>query len=188
MRAASGTAALRGEVRDLLQLERRLHARLTAELETGALRERPDAWRLLKRLEPRAYAHQAALQQALRRMHGRVPWLRRASRAALARVARWLEPARSMPEATGDLCDIYALLSNTTAAYLVLATSARTLGDPQTAALAERSADDANAFLEEIAVLLPELARAEVGGEAGTPLAPLDDTSEESSRSEGRMG
>jgi hypothetical protein len=184
MRAASGTAALRDELRDLYALETRLHSRITAELSTGALGERAEAWALLKRLEPRCYAHQAELAEALHRMHGRVPWLQRTLVAMLERVMRWLEPARSMPEATGDLCDIYALLSATTAAYLVLATSASTLGDPQTAALAERSVDDANAFLDEIAVLLPELARAEVIGRTGTPLAAVEG---ESSRSEGRM-
>jgi hypothetical protein len=155
-------ATLQGEVSDLLALEARLHGRVAAELE--ASRAAPAEQELLRRLEPRVHAHQAELAVTLRRLRARVPVVRRALCAALGRVSHWVDPARTGPEATGDLCDIYALLAATTASYLVLAISARVLGDEQTVAVAERASDDANAFLEEIAMLLPDLARAEALG------------------------
>jgi len=164
MRPSDGTrrATLQREVSDLLALEARLHGRVAAELEAG--RAEPVELELLRRLEPRVHSHQAELALTLGRLRARVPVLRRALCAALGRVAHWLDPARAAPEPTGDLCDIYALLAATTASYLVLAISARVLGDEQTAAVAEQGSDDANAFLEEIAMLLPELARAEALG------------------------
>lgn len=156
---AAARAELVGEMGDLLALETRLHARIQSELSMDAVRERRDLKELLQRLEPRVYAHQSALEQALARLHGRAPSLRRTLAASLGRIPRWMEPASASPEPTGDLCDIYALVSAAAAAYLVLASSARTLGDPQTAALAEGGTDDSNEVLDEIALLLPELAR-----------------------------
>jgi hypothetical protein len=146
----------------LLALEARLHGRVESELE--ARRAEPAVLELLRRLEPRVHAHEAELADTLARLRARVPVVRRAVCAALGRVAHWVDPARPAADPTGDLCDIYALLSATTASYLVLAISARVLGDEQTAAVAERGSDDANAFLEEIAMLLPDLARADALG------------------------
>jgi hypothetical protein len=163
-RDASRRATLQREVSDLLALEARLHGRVKAELEAG--RAEAAELELLRRLEPRVHAHQAELALTLGRLRARVPVVRRALCAALGRAARWADPARTGPEPTGDLCDIYALLAATTASYLVLAISARVLGDEQTAAVAEQASDDANAFLEEIAMLLPDLARAEALGPA----------------------
>jgi hypothetical protein len=135
---------------------------VAAELE--ARRAEPTVLELLRRLEPRVHAHEAELAHTLGRLRIRVPVLRRAVCAALGRVSHWVDPTWPAADPTGDLCDIYALLSATTASYLVLAISARVLGDEQTAAVAERGSDDANGFLEEIAMLLPDLARAEALG------------------------
>jgi hypothetical protein len=154
--------SLEAEVAALLALEARLHGRVESEL--AARRAEPAVLELLRRLEPRVHAHEAELADTLGRLRARVPVVRRAVCAALGRVAHWLDPARPTADPTGDLCDVYALLSATTASYLVLASAARVLGDEQTAAVAERGSDDANAFLEEIAMLLPELARAEALG------------------------
>jgi hypothetical protein len=164
MQIRDGTrrAMLQREVSALLALEARLHGRVAAELEAG--RAEPAELELLRRLEPRVHAHQAELALTLGRLRARVPVVRRALCAALGRVAHWVDPARTAADPTGDLCDIYALLAATTASYLVLVISARVLGDEQTAAVAEQGSDDANAFLEEIAMLLPDLARAEALG------------------------
>jgi hypothetical protein len=168
MRSRESTrgVTLRDEVSGLLALEARLHGRVAAEL--GAGRAEPAVQELLRRLEPRVHAHETELAHTLGRLRARVPVVRRALSAALGRVSHWADPARSGADPTGDLCDIYALLSATAASYLVLAISARVRGDEQTTAVAERGADDANAFLEEIAILLPDLARAEALG----PRAP----------------
>jgi hypothetical protein len=157
-----------GEIRDLLALEARLHARVEGELSAGPVRDRPDVRALLRRLEPRVYSHQSTLKQALQRLRGRDPVLRRTLAASLGRVARWMDSTPALPELASGLCDVYGLLSATAAAYLVLASSAQALGDEQTATLAERGADDSNEFLDAIAALLPELARAGAAGEAGT--------------------
>lgn len=156
------TGMLRDEVAGLLALEARLHGRVAAELATG--HAEPAVDELLRRLEPRVHAHEAELADVLARLHARVPFVRRALSAALGRVSHWVDPSRTAPAAAGDLCDLYALLSAAAASYLVLASSARVLGDEQTRAVAELGADDANAFLEEIAMLLPDLARAEALG------------------------
>jgi hypothetical protein len=150
---------LRDEVAGLLALEARLHGRVASELAAGhcgaPVRE------LLRRLEPRIHAHEAELADVLARLRARVPVVRRAVCAALGRVSHWVDPSRTAPARAGDLCDIYALLAAAAASYLVLAISARVLGDEQTLSVAELGADDANAFQEEIAMLLPDLARSE---------------------------
>jgi hypothetical protein len=189
MGAASVTGPhkeLAGEVRDLLALEIRLQARVETELGSAAVRERPEVRALLQRLEPRAYAHQSALEQALHRLHGRAPVLRRSLAASLGRVARWVQPAPAWAGPTGDLCDIYALLSATAAAYLVLAASARAAGDAQTTALAERCADDTDEFLDEIALLLPELAREGMEGATGSEPSEPDGSGTGTERSRSR--
>lgn len=153
---------LQSEVASLLALEARLHGRVASELEAG--RAEPEVLELLRRLEPRVHGHEVELAHTLERLRARVPVVRRAVCAALGRVSHWVDPARSAADPTGDLCDVYALLSATAASYLVLSISARLLGDEQTVAVAEGGSDDANAFLEEIAMLLPDLARADMLG------------------------
>jgi hypothetical protein len=167
-RETSRTVTLRDEVAGLLALEARLHGRVAAEL--AAAHAEPPVQELLRRLEPRIHAHEAELADVLARLHARVPVVRRALYATLGRVSHWVYPSRSASAAAGDLCDIYALLAAAAASYLVLAISARVLGDEQTLAVAELGADDANAFQEEIAMLLPDLARAEALG-PGPPAA-----------------
>jgi hypothetical protein len=153
---------LRDEIADLLALERRLHRRVGAELEAeSAVQGEPHARELLRRLEPRAFARRRALEETLRRIRGHVPLARRIVDAGLGQLFAWAERRRAGPPLTGDLRELYALLAALASGYLVLASAAQACGDAQTASVAESGVDDANSFLDEIAVLLPRLAEEE---------------------------
>ena len=143
---------------DLIALQRHLHEAAERQLGADALAEHWDARNLLQRLVPRLESNAAALGQALERRGGRVSPLKHGLGALTGIAAGWLDRARGEHEITRDLRDDYVVISLVIVSYGVLNAAAAAQDDAQTADLACDHLDGLVSLLDELRIVLPEVA------------------------------
>jgi hypothetical protein len=152
-RAANGRSLLLKELERAVALESQLHELVCREWAHEELERHPCAIEWLERLEPRIYAHGAALEETLERLFA-------GQRQSLASCPIRL-PAVPGAALRSDLDVAYALLSASIASYVVVGILAGVVGDCAVVALAQQHSDEADAFLDELGALTVNLARRE---------------------------
>jgi ferritin-like metal-binding protein YciE len=123
----------------------------------------PDALGAVQEFKRTRNGHLAALEQRLRMLGGSPTSPVKGAVSATTEVAASLYNAVRNEEASKSIRDYYTFLSHTAIAYLMLHTTAASLGDHDTATLAERGYRDAARMVMEIDRLMLGLVLEELG-------------------------
>jgi len=138
----------------------------------------PDAQAAVEQFKQTLEAHVSALEGRLNALGGSATHPVKEAVAAAAGVVAGIYNAVRSEEASKSIRDDYTFFSHSSIAYLMLHTTAQSLGDSGTAMLAERGYRDMARLILLIDKLMPQLVIAELKGDA----LPANDVSSDCAR------